>query len=163
MGQYYNIECSFNYDGPAKYNELESWLGDNIEGVHFEYDYFNCWGENHYGLDEEILEQLSAAGNLESAELDAHRSDDGSVRYTWNPKKKNWDIVTGKICFNADEAESEFGKSKAHKAVEDILAAYVNNDFDANYDRAYCREALASAGCDEKLAKEIGLGYLFEG
>ena len=162
MGQWYNIECNFKYNEPAKYNVLKSWLEDNIEGVDFEENHFSCWGENHYGFEEEILGQLFAAGDLESAELDAHMSDDGSKRYTWNPEKKCWDIVTGKMCFNADEAEAEFGKSKAHKNVEDILATYVNNDFDANYDREYCREALASAGCDEKLAKEIGLGYLFE-
>ena len=162
MGQWYNIKCDFKYNGPAKYNELESWLGDNIESVNFEYDHFRCWGENHYGLDEEILERLSAAGNLEGAELDAHMSDDGSRHYTWNLEKKCWDIVTGKMLFNADEAEAEFGKSKAHKAVENILAAYVNNDFDATYDRAYCRDALAAAGCGKELADEIGLGYLFE-
>ena len=162
MGQWYNIECNFKYNGSAKYNELESWLRENMEDVHFEYDYFSCWGENHYGLDEEILEQLSAAGNLESAELDAHRSDDGSIRYTWNSEKKNWDFVNGKMCFNTNEAEVEFGKSDAYRKLADAFASYVNNDFEANYDREYCREALVSAGCDEELAKEIGLSFLFD-
>ena len=161
MGQWYNIECNFEYNGPAKYNELESWLMDNIEGVNFEYDYFSCWGENHYGLDEEILEQLSAAGNLESAELDAHRSDDGSVRYTWNPRKKNWDAVEGKLCFNTNEAEAEFGKSDAYKKLAEVFAAYVNNDYQAACDSSYCRSALDACGCDKEMAKEIGLEYLF--
>ena len=162
MGQWYNIECDFKYGGTPDLKGLKTWLEDNIEGVDFEEGRFACWGENHYGFEEEILGQLFTAGDLASAELDAHMSDDGSRRYTWNPEKKCWDIVTGKMCFNTDEAEAEFGKSKAHKAVENILAAYVNNDFDATYDRMYCRDALAAAGCDRTLADEIGLGYLFE-
>ena len=162
MGQWYNIECDCRYNGPAKYNVLKTWLEDNIEGVDFDYDHFSCWGENPYGFEEELLKQLSAAGNLERAELDAHRSDDGSIRYIWNSEKKNWDCVNGKMCFNTNEAEAEFGKSDAYRKLADAFASYVNNDFEANYDREYCREALASAGCDEELAKEIGLGFLFD-
>ena len=90
MNQWYNIDCNFKYNGSDKYNEFKSWLRNNMDGIHFEPDYFCCWGENHYGLVEEILEQLSAAGNLESAELEAYRSDEGSIRYIWNPRKKNW-------------------------------------------------------------------------
>ena len=155
MRQWYRIESDFKYNGPAKCNELKSWLMDNMDGLYFEYEYFCCWGENHYGLIEEILEQLSAAGNLESAELDAYRGDEGCIRYIWNPRKKNWMAYffatwKGKIFFKEKPSDDQIKALEKEFCEPDILEPkydpenrwIVNIYGSGNYSKTSAYEAL---------------------
>ena len=48
------------------------------------------------------------------------------------------------------------------KRVLDILTSYIENDYAASGNLDYVRTALEAAGCSEKEASEIGLGWVFE-
>lgn len=116
---------------------------------------------------EKVLDVFAKAGNLVAAEVDVsdhsygdETGNDTHVRYIWDVQNKTWEKSTGYLCYGADEAEAKFGKSKAHKAVENILVSFVNRE--AARDRDRCREDLIAAGCSEELVKELGLAHLFE-
>ncbi len=162
MGQFYVVDSSLLYREEPDFQELEKFLKENTEGYELEPTRLACWGEASYSFTYDLLEMIDKTGDLVEAEVDV-ADEETNTRYTWSPNSNSWEPTVGKVCYNADEAEKQFGESSAHKALKQAFAAYVMNDVDGTGGNAeYCYEMLMDAGCTEEMIKDLGLEWIID-
>ena len=109
MGQYYEIKGAFKHSGNPDLEKFENWLHENIEGSDFDdAGEFSCWGDNPYGFEDDLLDQLMKIGQLEYAKVDCYTSDDGVKRFIWDARRKQWDVIPGRVCFVSEDSKAQF-------------------------------------------------------